>query len=58
MNLSDCGELRQTILARPPRLVRVSWILLAALLMSGVLWSSVTQTELKIKATGRVRPIT
>lgn len=57
-DLADCTEFRQTLQARPPRLVHGTLLLLAALLGTGVLWSALTQANLVVRAPGRVRPVT
>ena len=57
-DLADCTEFRQTLQARPPRLVHGTLFLLAALLGTGVLWAALTQANLVVRALGRVRPVT
>ncbi len=54
--LADCTEYRQTLLARPPRLVRATVILLVTLFAAAGLWAAVTEADLVIRAPGRVRP--
>src|SRR5262245_20080237 len=56
--LADYTEFRQTLQARPPRVVHGTVILLAGLLASAVLWAALTGADLVIRATGRVRPVT
>jgi multidrug resistance efflux pump len=56
-NLSDCTDYRQTLLARPPRIVHATFMLLVALVTAGVLWTAITQADLIVRATGRVRPM-
>jgi HlyD family type I secretion membrane fusion protein len=56
-DLSDCTEFRQTLLARPPLLLRGTFLLLVGFLAAAVLWSAVTQADLVIRASGRVRPM-
>ncbi len=56
-DLSDCTEYRQTLLARPPRLVRATIILLAMLVAAAVLWAASTEADLVVRAPGRVRPM-
>ncbi len=55
--LSDCTEYRQTLLARPPRFVRATVILLVTLVVAAVLWAASTEADLVIRAPGRVRPM-
>jgi multidrug resistance efflux pump len=57
-DLADCSEFRQTIEARPPRFVLGSIFLLVALLGTALLWASLTQADLVVRASGRVRPVT
>jgi multidrug resistance efflux pump len=56
-DLSDCTEYRQTLLARPPRLVGATFVLLVALVAAGVLWAACTKADLVVRAAGRVRPM-
>jgi multidrug resistance efflux pump len=58
VDLADCTEFRQTLLARPPRIVHGTVILLVALLGAGLLWSMLTEADLVVRAPGRVRPVT
>ncbi len=55
--LSDCSEFRQTLLARPPRFVRATVILLVTLVVAAVLWAASTEADLVVRAPGRVRPM-
>ncbi|MCH7686517.1 MAG: HlyD family efflux transporter periplasmic adaptor subunit [Planctomycetes bacterium] len=55
--LSDCTEYRQTLLARPPRFVRATVILLVTLVAAAVLWAALTEADLVVRAQGRVRPM-
>ena len=57
-DLADCTEFRQTLQARPPRIVHGTLLLLAALLATALVWSAVTQADLVVRAPGRVRPVT
>ena len=56
--LSQCSEFRQTLLAKPPRVIRATLVLLGALVMTAVLWSVFTEADLVVRASGRVRPMT
>jgi multidrug resistance efflux pump len=56
LDLADCTEFRQTLEARPPRIVHGTVWLLAALLGSSVGWSALTRADLVVRAGGRVRP--
>jgi HlyD family secretion protein len=58
LDLADCTEFRQTLLARPPRIVHGTAILLALLLGAALLWSALTTANLVVRAPGRVRPLT
>ncbi len=55
--LADCTEYRQTLLARPPRFVRATVILLVTLVVVAVLWAASTEADLVVRAPGRVRPM-
>ncbi len=55
--LADCTEYRQTLLARPPRLVRATVVLLVMLVTAAVLWAARTDADLVVRAPGRVRPM-
>jgi hemolysin D len=57
-DLSDCTESRQLLLARPPRLVRGTLMLLVALVSAAALWAAFTEADLVVRARGRVRPMT
>lgn len=56
-NLADCSEFRQTLLARPPRMVHGTAILLIVLLGSALIWGALTNADLVVRAGGRVRPV-
>lgn len=57
IDLTDCTECRQTLEARPPRIVHGTAIVLAALLGTALVWSAMTKPKLVVRATGRVRPM-
>jgi multidrug resistance efflux pump len=56
--LTDCTEFRQTLQARPPRIVHGTTILLALLLGTALLWAALTEADLVVRASGVVRPVT
>jgi hemolysin D len=56
VDLADCSEFRQTVAARPPRIVHGAVILLLALLGAAVTWSALVKANLVVRASGRVRP--
>jgi multidrug resistance efflux pump len=56
--LADCTEFRQTLLARPPRVVHGTAVLLTALLAVAVTWAALTEADLVVRVPGRVRPVT
>jgi multidrug resistance efflux pump len=58
LDLDDCTEFHQTLLARPPRVVHGTALLLSALLVAGLVWAALTQADLVVRAQGRVRPVT
>jgi hemolysin D len=57
LDLADCTEFRQTLQARPPRIVHATAILLVALLATALVWSAATRANLVVRAPGRVRPV-
>ena len=58
LDLADCTEFRQTLLARPPRIVHGTAVLLVVLLGTALAWSAATRANLVVRAPGRVRPVT
>jgi multidrug resistance efflux pump len=56
-DLADCTQFRQALLARPPKIVHGTAGLLLVLLGGALAWSAVTQANLVVRATGRVRPV-
>jgi hemolysin D len=57
VNLIDCSEFRQTIAARPPRVIHGTVILLLGLLGVVLVWAALVKANLVVRATGRVRPV-
>src|SRR5947209_20093906 len=57
LDLADCTEFRQTLQARPPRIVHGTALLLATLLGTALLWAALTKADLVVRAAGRVRPV-
>jgi HlyD family secretion protein len=55
--LDGCTQFRQTLLARPPRLVHGSVALLGLLLLTALAWSALTEANLVVRLDGRVRPM-
>ncbi len=55
-DLSACTEFRQTLLARPPKVVHGAAALLVLLLAAAVTWGALTKADLVVRAPGRVRP--
>ena len=58
LDLADCTEFRQTLLARPPRIAPGTVALLALLLGAALVWAALTRADLVVRAAGRVRPVT
>src|SRR5207245_1104319 len=58
LDLADCTEFRQTVQARPPRIVHGTALLLVTLLGSALVWSALTGADLVVRSPGRVRPVT
>ncbi|MDP6959102.1 MAG: biotin/lipoyl-binding protein, partial [Planctomycetota bacterium] len=56
-SLSDLSELRQTLAARPPKLLRGIVLVVIALLGAATLWAALTHSDLTVKASGRIRPV-
>ena len=57
LDLADCTEFRQTLLARPPKIVHGTAGLLVVLLAAALAWAAATQANLVVRAPGRVRPV-
>jgi multidrug resistance efflux pump len=57
LDLADCTEFRQALLARPPRIVHGTVTLLALLLGAVAAWAALTTADLVVRAPGRVRPV-
>jgi HlyD family secretion protein len=57
-DLAECTEFRQTLLARPSRIVHGTALLLATLLGTALSWSALTEADLVVRAPGQVRPVT
>jgi HlyD family secretion protein len=57
VNLADCSEFRQTVAARPPRIVHATLVLLLGLLAAALVWAAVVDANLVVRAVGRVRPV-
>src|SRR5262245_31164256 len=58
LDLADCVEFRQALQARPPKIIHGTELLLIVLLGTALVWSAVTQADLVVRASGRVRPVT
>jgi hemolysin D len=56
LQLDDCSELRQTLAARPPRIVHGTALLMACLLVAVLVWSALVKANLVVRASGRIRP--
>ena len=56
-DLADCTEFRQTLQARPPRMIHGTVVLLGSLLTAAALWAAWTEANLVVSGTGRVRPM-
>jgi multidrug resistance efflux pump len=55
-DLADCTKFRQTVQARPPRIMHGTLILMSALLGTALAWVALTKANLVVVAEGRVRP--
>lgn len=58
LNLADITEFRQSLQARPPRFVHATAFLLATLACTALGWAALTNADLVVRGTGRVRPVT
>ena len=57
LDLADCTEFRQALLARPPKIVHGTAALLLVLLGATLAWSAATRANLVVRAPGRIRPV-
>jgi multidrug resistance efflux pump len=58
VDLAQCSQFRQTLQARPPRVVHGAAFLVIALLTAAVVWAALTRADLVVRAAGRMRPVT
>jgi HlyD family secretion protein len=56
-DLAAYTEFRQTLEARPPRVVHGTVLLLSACLGAALAWAALTRASLVVRAAGRVRPV-
>jgi multidrug resistance efflux pump len=56
LQLGDCTEFRQTLEARPPKIVHGTAILIVGLVSAAVAWAALTRADLVVRAAGRMRP--
>jgi len=57
VDLADCTLFRQTLEARPPRIVHGTAVLLTGLVAAALIWAYLTTADLIVRGGGRVRPI-
>ena len=57
-DLAKCSQFRQTLQARPPRIVHGAALLVIALLSAALAWAALTRADLVVRAPGRMRPVT
>ncbi len=57
VDLNECTEFRQALRTRAPRIVHGTTLLLALLLVAALIWMALTEANLVVRATGRVRPM-
>jgi multidrug resistance efflux pump len=57
LDLADCTKFRQTLLARPPRIVHGTAGLLVVLLVAALAWAAATRANLVVRSPGRIRPV-
>lgn len=58
LDLSESAQVKQILLSRPSRATRGFFVLLVLLLGAGFLWASLAKVEERVKAAGKVRPMT
>ena len=54
--ITQCTEFRQTIAARPPKIIHGAVLILSLLLICSLGWAAWTQVNLVVLAKGRIRP--
>src|SRR5690349_16334156 len=57
VDLTECSTFRQTLAARPPRIVHGTALLLMVLLIAAVTWAALVKANLVVRASGRVRSV-
>lgn len=57
LELADCTEYRQALLARPPGLIHGVAGLLVLLIASALTWADRTRADLVVRVPGRIRPV-
>ena len=57
VDLADCSKFRQTVAARPPRVVHGAAMLLLGLVAAAIAWAALVKANLVVQATGRVRSV-
>jgi hemolysin D len=57
VDLADCSQFRQTVAARPPRIVHGAVVLLLSLIAAAITWAFLVQANLVVRSAGRVRPV-
>lgn len=56
-DLADCTLFRQTLEARPPRIVHGTTFLLVSLMSAALIWAGLTHADLVVRGAGRVRTL-
>jgi len=56
-DLADCTLFRQTLEARPPRIVHGTAFLLVSLMAAALIWAGLTHADLVVRGSGRVRTL-
>src|SRR3954470_6010002 len=56
-DLADCALFRQTLEARPPRIVHGTAFLLVSLIGAALIWAGLTRADLVVRGSGRVRTL-
>jgi adhesin transport system membrane fusion protein len=56
IDLAQCSEFRQTLVARPPRIVHGASAAILAILGAAIAWAAATRADTVVRAPARVRP--
>ncbi|MCK6439615.1 MAG: HlyD family secretion protein [Planctomycetes bacterium] len=57
IELAKTSDFHQTVLARPPRIVHGTLLAIVLMLCAAIIWAYFTDTEIVVRAPGRIRPL-